>query len=294
MGHLKSILRVLMCVVLSLTSSPATTTAVGVLLVFPGTFLGASPASADTTSCYESLGTWRCTGPNGTQSCYESLGTLRCSGPSGTTTCYESLGTYRCSGAGGSTSCYESLGTIRCNGPDGTTTCYESLGTLRCSGPSGTTTCYESLGTYRCSGAGGLNLPLPNILKPTPTPTKSYVYTPTPQATPKNYPLETREICTSSKSIEETCLEYPDWIYEACVRNESGILQQKIGNKWERLWRVKTEKNSTYCDNTNPNLLSINANTKNAKGTIYFRVVFDKTPRIGSWNLNFKARVVSN
>jgi hypothetical protein len=288
----------LMSVSLAMGLIPVPLLSIGGVTFIASLAVNQAPAIADTTTCSESFGTWRCTGPNGTMTCSESFGTLRCSGAGGSTTCSQSFGTWRCSGSSGTTTCSESFGTIRCNGPDGTTICSESFGTMRCSGPGGTTLCSESFGSYRCTGPGGSVLPIPSIIKssPTPTPKASSLFSPTPTPTytwGSSDPVVTKQICTSSKGISENCSDHPSWIYEACVNSSSGTLQQKTGNTWKNLWTIKTEKNAASCDNEFPNLLSISATSENAKGTLYFRVKFNKTSKVNAWTLNFQAKVVN-
>jgi len=295
----RRVVNLLLSMALAMGLTPISTAVIGGVTVILGFSISASPASADTTTCSEFYGTWKCTGPNGTQTCSEFYGTLRCSGPGGTTTtCSQFYGTWKCtSSGGGTTTCSEFYGTIRCNGPDGTTTCSEFYGTMRCTGPGGTTTCSEFYGTYRCTGPGGNVLPIPSEVKPSPSPTpiRTFQATPTPSATSwgnSGDSYSTKQICTSSKDIDENCTDFPDWVYEVCVNSQSGMLQQKLNGVWTNLWKVTTEKNSDSCDSKFPNLLTINAKSKGAKGTLFFRVKFSKTSKIAAWNLDFKAKVV--
>ena len=169
---------------------------------------------------------------------------------------------------------------------------------MRCTGPGGTTTCSEFYGTYRCTGSGGNVLPIPSNVKPTPTPTPIRTYQASPTPTPDTWgdtgaSTSTKQICTSSKNIEENCSDFPDWIYEVCVNSTNGTLQQKINGTWTNLWKVTTDKNSDSCDAKFPNLLTINGTSKGAKGTLMFRVKFAKTSKVPAWNLDFKAKVVN-
>jgi hypothetical protein len=294
----RKIINLLVSSCLAMGLTPITTSVIGGVTVFLGFSVGTQSASANSTTCSEFYGTWKCTGPNGTQTCSEFYGTLRCSGPGGTTTCSEFYGTWKCTGSSsGTTTCSEFYGTIRCNGPDGTTTCSEFYGTMKCTGPGGTTTCSEFYGTYRCTGSGGNVLPIPSSVKPsaTPTPINTSKASPTPSANSWGNPGDsytTKQICTSSKNIEENCTDFPDLVYEVCVNSQSGMLQQKLNGVWKNLWKVTTEKNSEFCDSEFSNLLTINATSKGAKGTLFFRIKFNKTAKVGAWNLDFKAKVV--
>ena len=100
-----------------------------------------------------------------------------------------------------------------------------------------------------------------------------------------SYPA--KQVCTSSTIAGKTCSDYPNWTYSICSTNPSGILQEKVGISWVKLWNFKGTKDST-CESKYPYLISIEGSSKRTTGTTSLRLAFSKTATKAAWYDNFK------
>jgi hypothetical protein len=100
-----------------------------------------------------------------------------------------------------------------------------------------------------------------------------------------SYPA--KQVCTSSTIAGKTCSDYPNWTYAICSTNPSGILQEKVGTSWVKLWNFKGTKDST-CESKYPYLISIEGSSKRTTGTTSLRLAFSKTATKAAWYDNFK------
>lgn len=101
----------------------------------------------------------------------------------------------------------------------------------------------------------------------------------------RSYPA--KQVCTSSTIAGKTCSDYPNWTYSICSTNPSGILQEKVGTSWVKLWNFKGTKDST-CESKYPYLISIEGSSKRTTGTTSLRLAFSKTATKAAWYDNFK------
>lgn len=100
-----------------------------------------------------------------------------------------------------------------------------------------------------------------------------------------SYP--SKQVCTSSTIAGKTCSDYPNWTYSICSTNPSGILQEKVGTTWVKLWNFKGTKDST-CDSKYPYLIYIEGSSKRTTGTTSLRLAFSKTATKSAWYDYFK------
>ena len=100
-----------------------------------------------------------------------------------------------------------------------------------------------------------------------------------------SYPA--KQICTSSTIAGKTCSDYPNWTYSICSTNPSGILQEKVGASWVKLWNFKGSKDSS-CASKYPYLIDVEGSSKRTSGTISLRLAFSKTSTKSAWYDNFK------
>ena len=96
-----------------------------------------------------------------------------------------------------------------------------------------------------------------------------------------------KQVCTSSTIAGKTCSDYPNWTYSICSTNPSGILQEKVGTTWVKLWNFKGTKDST-CDSKYPYLIYIEGSSKRTTGTTSLRLAFSKTATKSAWYDYFK------
>ena len=100
-----------------------------------------------------------------------------------------------------------------------------------------------------------------------------------------SYPA--KQVCTSSTIAGKTCLDYPNWTYSICSTNPSGILQEKVGTRWVKLWNFKGSKDSS-CASKYPYLIDVEGSSKRTSGTVSLRLAFSKTSTKSAWYDNFK------
>lgn len=100
-----------------------------------------------------------------------------------------------------------------------------------------------------------------------------------------SYP--TKQVCTSSTIVGKTCSDYPNWIYSICSTNPSGVLQEKVGTRWVKLWNFKGSKDAT-CASKYPYLINVEGSSKRTSGSISLRLAFSKTSTKTAWYDNFK------
>jgi hypothetical protein len=100
-----------------------------------------------------------------------------------------------------------------------------------------------------------------------------------------SYPA--KQICTSSTIAGKTCSDYPNWTYSICSTNPSGILQEKVGANWVKLWNFKGSKDSS-CASKYPYLIDVEGSSKRTSGTVSLRLAFYKTSTKSAWYDNFK------
>jgi hypothetical protein len=100
-----------------------------------------------------------------------------------------------------------------------------------------------------------------------------------------SYPA--KQICTSSTIAGKTCSDYPNWTYSICSTNPSGILQEKVGTSWVKLWNFKGSKDSS-CASKYPYSIVVEGSSKRTSGTVSLRLAFSKTSTKSAWYDNFK------
>lgn len=100
-----------------------------------------------------------------------------------------------------------------------------------------------------------------------------------------SYP--SKQVCTSSTIAGKSCSDYPNWTYSICSTNPSGILQEKVGTTWVKLWNFKGTKDST-CESKYPYLIYIEGSSKRTTGTTSLRLAFSKTATKSAWYDYFK------
>ena len=96
-----------------------------------------------------------------------------------------------------------------------------------------------------------------------------------------------KQVCTSSTIAGKTCSDYPNWTYSICSSNPSGILQEKVGTSWVKLWNFKGAKDSS-CETKYPYLIYIEGSSKRTSGTTSLRLAFSKTSIRLAWYDYFK------
>jgi hypothetical protein len=99
-----------------------------------------------------------------------------------------------------------------------------------------------------------------------------------------------KQICTSSTIVGKTCSEYPNWTYSICSTNSAGILQEKVGTSWVKLWNFKGKKDAT-CESKFPYLITIEGSSKKSSGTTSLRLAFSKTSTKTSYFDYFKVTI---
>ena len=100
-----------------------------------------------------------------------------------------------------------------------------------------------------------------------------------------SYP--SKQVCTSSTIAGKSCSDYPNWTYSICSTNPSGILQEKVGTTWVKLWNFKGTKDSS-CESKYPYLIYIEGSSKRTTGTTSLRLAFSKTATKSVWYDYFK------
>ena len=99
-----------------------------------------------------------------------------------------------------------------------------------------------------------------------------------------------RQICTSSSIAGTNCTDYPNWVYNICSTNPSGILQEKVGSIWIKLWSFKGVR-STDCASKYPYSVIISGTTSKISGNQQMRLVFSKTATKLGWIDYFKVSI---
>ena len=117
-----------------------------------------------------------------------------------------------------------------------------------------------------------MNLPSYSIQAPAQPTLGSYGGT----ATLPNNSYQAKQICTSSAKVARTCSTYPNWTYSICSTNPSGVLQEKVGANWVKLWNFKGTKN-TSCTSKYPYSILIEGSSTKKTGTTTLRLAFTKT-----------------
>lgn len=94
--------------------------------------------------------------------------------------------------------------------------------------------------------------------------------------------INSKQVCSYSKIAGQNCTEYPNWTYSICSTSFSGVLQEKVGTTWVKLWNFKGSKDAT-CDSKYPYLIRIDGSTKRTTGETQLRLVFTKTTKSPAW-----------
>lgn len=113
--------------------------------------------------------------------------------------------------------------------------------------------------------------------------------TPLPSKTASGIPSEsTSKLCSVTKNLKEQCMEAPNFKLEFCSSLKNGQLQEKVGNTWVDLWKIKGIRYSTSCRSTaNPYLISVNG-TSTTQNVTSLRIVFTKTKKVSSYIQKFE------
>lgn len=99
-------------------------------------------------------------------------------------------------------------------------------------------------------------------------------------------PSYSKQVCTSSTVAGKTCSDYPNWTYSICSTNPSGVLQEKVGTSWVKLWNFKGTKNSA-CESKYPYYIYIKGSSKVSSGTTSLRLAFTKSGSNSAWKNYF-------
>lgn len=96
-----------------------------------------------------------------------------------------------------------------------------------------------------------------------------------------------KQVCTNSTIAGKTCSDYPNWTYSICSTNPSGVLQEKVGTSWVKLWSFRGLKDSS-CKSKYPFLIEAEGSSEGARGSISLRLAFSKTANKSAWYDYFK------
>jgi hypothetical protein len=116
-----------------------------------------------------------------------------------------------------------------------------------------------------------------NSVSPSPTPTR---------APSSQDPLNDFQQCVSSKGFDESCTYAPDWYFEFCTVLTNGTLEQKIGNNWKFVKKVKTSGVDKSCGK-NLNLFEIEGVNNSTTKKLTFRVKLSATPKYAQTSIVF-------
>lgn len=116
---------------------------------------------------------------------------------------------------------------------------------------------------------------------PTPTPSASRTASRIPSS-------NSTKLCATAKNFDDQCLDFPNFQFELCSSLQNGQLQERVGNTWTNLWKVKGTRDSTSCPSrTNPFFISVSG-TNATKSDTSLRIVFTKTTKLSSFTQYFK------
>jgi hypothetical protein len=114
--------------------------------------------------------------------------------------------------------------------------------------------------------------------KPTPSPSSSVSKQPT---------ARNSQLCAVARNFADLCSDFPNFLFELCSSLQNAQLQEKVGNSWINLWKVKGKKDSSRCSSSsNPYLVSVSGTNATNVNTA-LRLVFAKTSRTKSFTQVF-------
>lgn len=99
-------------------------------------------------------------------------------------------------------------------------------------------------------------------------------------------PLDDFQQCVSSKGFDESCTYAPDWYFEFCTVLANGTLEQKVGNTWKFVKKVRTSGVDKSCGK-NPNLFEIDGINNSISKKLTFRVKLNATPKYAQSSIVF-------
>jgi hypothetical protein len=95
------------------------------------------------------------------------------------------------------------------------------------------------------------------------------------------------QLCAIAKNFYDQCSDFPNFLFELCSSLQNAQLQEKVGNSWINLWKVKGKRDSSRCSSSgNPFLVSVSGTNATMTKTS-LRLVFAKTSRISSYTQSF-------
>lgn len=83
-------------------------------------------------------------------------------------------------------------------------------------------------------------------------------------------------VCVSATGFDTSCSKYPDWNFQFCSTHGTGVLQELVGNKWKKLWKVVVSEDLSSCDEEYPFFIELNGSTslglgKKSKLRLFFK-----------------------